>query len=155
MGSKGIAARRPGMRRPGLTLGRHGAGARPDAAARAPAPRTLLPPGRLARPMSDETPEERRARKAREREENGRKLEAELESQYLRPLPERMSFHECQSEHTRLRMKIMEFQQMVIQGKLDVRKAQELEKRMVAQIHQIEEKARGAGAHGYVPKPGE
>lgn len=105
--------------------------------------------------MPEETPEERRARKAREREDNGRKLEAELESQYLRPLPERMSFHECQAEHTRLRMKIMEFQQMVIQGKLDVKKAQDLEKRMVAQIHQIEEKARNIGSHGYVPKPGD
>ena len=105
--------------------------------------------------MPEESPEERRARKAREREENGRRLEAELESQYLRPLPERMSFHDCQHEHTRLRMKIMEFQQMVIQGKLDVKKAQDLEKRMVAQIHQVEEKARNVGAHGYVPKPGE
>lgn len=105
--------------------------------------------------MTTETPEERRARKAREREENGRKLEEELESQYLRPLPERMSFHDCQFEHTRLRTKIMEFQQMVITGKLDVKKAQELEKRMVAQIHLIEEKARNAGAGGYVPKPGE
>ena len=105
--------------------------------------------------MTTETPEERRARKAREREENGRRLEAELESQYLRPLPPRMSFHECQHEHTRLRMKIMEFQQMVIQGKLDVKKAQELEKRMVEQIHAIEEMARTAGAGGYVPKPGE
>jgi len=102
-----------------------------------------------------ETPEERRARKAAEREANGKKLEDELESQYLRPLPERMSFMDCQAEHTRLRMKIVEFQNMVIQGKLDVKKAQELEKRMVAQIHLIEEKARGAHTGGYVPKPGE
>lgn len=105
--------------------------------------------------MSEESPEERRARKAREREENGRRLEAELEAQYLRPLPERMSFHECQGEHTRLRMKIMEFQQQVIQGKLDVKVAQALEKRMVDQIHVIEEKARGSAQHGYVPKPGD
>lgn len=105
--------------------------------------------------MTEETAEQRRARKAREREENARKLEAELESQYLRPLPDRMGFSECQQEHTRLRMKIMEFQQMVIQGKLDVKAAQELERRMVAQIHQVEEKARNMHAGGYVPKPGE
>ena len=105
--------------------------------------------------MTDETPEARRARKAQERAENGKRLEDELESQYLRPLPERMGFAECQAEHTRLRMKIMEFQQMVITGKLDVKVAQEMERRMVAQIHQVEEKARNMQSHGYVPKPGE
>ena len=104
----------------------------------------------------DETPEQRRARKAAEREENARKLETELDSQYLRPLPERMSFHECQAEHTRLRMKIVEFQQMVITGKLDPKKAQEFEKRMVGQVHAVEEKARQAQTGGgYVPRPGE
>jgi hypothetical protein len=104
----------------------------------------------------DESPEQRRARKAAEREAAGRKLEEELESQYLRPLPDRMSFADCQAEHTRLRMKIVEFQSMVIQGKLDLKKAQELERRMVEQIHAVEEKARGAAAGGgYVPRPGE
>jgi hypothetical protein len=103
----------------------------------------------------DETPEQRRARKAAEREENARRLESELESQYLRPLPPRMSFNECQAEHTRLRMKIVEFQQMVITGKLDPKKAQELERRMVAQIHAVEELARQAQTGHYVPKPGE
>jgi hypothetical protein len=109
----------------------------------------------LARPMTDETPEQRRARKAAEKEANAKKLEDELESQYLRPLPDRMGFSECQSEHTRLRMKIMEFQQLVIQGKLDIKRAQGFEKRMVDQIHIIEEKARNIGAGGHVPKPGE
>lgn len=105
--------------------------------------------------MTDETPEQRRARKAAEKEENAKRLQAELESQYLRPLPERLSFHECQIEHTRLRSKIMEFQAMVIQGKLDLKRAQELEKRMVEQIHVVEEKARQMGAGGHVPKRGE
>lgn len=101
-----------------------------------------------------ETPEERRARKARERTENGERLEKELEEHYLRPLPERMGFAEMQAEHTRLRMKIMEFQQMVIQGKLDHAKASALEKRMVEQIHLVEERARGSGGGGHVPRPG-
>lgn len=105
--------------------------------------------------MSDESPEQRRARKAAEKEANAAKLESELESQYLRPLPERMSFNECQMEHTRLRSKIMEFQGLVIQGKLDLKRAQELEKRMVAQIHQIEEKARMLSTGGHVPRQGE
>jgi len=105
--------------------------------------------------MTDETPEQRRARKAAEKEANAQKLEAELESQYLRPLPERMGFNECQMEHTRLRAKIMEFQQLVIQGKLDLKRAQDFEKRMVAQIHQIEEKARSLHTGGHVPRQGE
>ena len=102
-----------------------------------------------------ETPEERRARKAREKAENAAALEKELEDQYLRPLPETMGFSELQAEHTRLRMKIMEFQQLVITGKLDVKAAQDFERRMVAQIHQVEERARTAGSGGYVPRPGE
>jgi hypothetical protein len=109
----------------------------------------------LGAAMTDETPEQRRARKAAEKEANGNALEAELESQYLRPLPERMGFNECQMEHTRLRSKIMDFQQLVITGKLDLKKAQELEKRMVAQIHLIEEMARGLQTSGHVPRRGE
>jgi len=106
--------------------------------------------------MTEETPEQRRARKAAEKEANAKALETELESQYLRPLPERMGFNELQAEHTRLRMKIMEFQQMVIQGKLDLKKSQALEKRMVEQIHAVEERARGSSPGGaHVPKPGE
>ena len=105
--------------------------------------------------MTEETPEQRRARKAAEREANAKAIEAELESQYLRPLPERMSFLEMQAEHGRLRTKIMEFQQLVITGKLDPKKAQEFEKRMVEQIHAVEEKARGGPSGHYVPKPGE
>src|SRR5437763_15871263 len=67
-----------------------------------------------------------------------------------------MSFNECQAEHTRLRMKIVEFQQLVITGKLDPKKAQEFEKRMVGQVHAVEEKARQAQTGGgYVPRPGE
>ena len=112
--------------------------------------------GGLAPPMTpDETPEQRRARKAAEREANAKRLEEELESQYLRPLPPRMGFSECQAEHTRLRMKIMEFQSMVIQGKLDVKRAQEFERRMVEQIHAIEEMARNLHTPGHVPKQGE
>ena len=103
----------------------------------------------------EETAEARRARKAAEREANAKKLETELESQYLQPLPERMGFNECQAEHTRLRMKIVEFQQMVITGKLDPKKAQEFERRMVGQVHAVEEKARQAQSGNYVPKPGE
>ena len=106
--------------------------------------------------MTEETAEQRRARKAAERDANAKKLETELESQYLQPLPEGMSFNECQAEHTRLRMKIVEFQQMVITGKLDPKKAQEFEKRMVGQVHAVEEKARQAQTGGgYVPRPGE
>lgn len=105
--------------------------------------------------MTDETPEQRRARKAAEKEANAKALEAELEAQYLQPLPAKMSFAQMQAEHTRLRMKIMEFQNLVIQGKLDLKRAQEFEKRMVEQIHKVEESARGAQSGGYVPKPGE
>lgn len=105
--------------------------------------------------MTEESAEERRARKAAEREANARKLETELDSQYLQPLPPRMGFNECQAEHTRLRMKIMEFQSLVIAGKLDPKKAQEFERKMVAQIHSIEELARQAQSGHYVPKPGE
>ena len=105
--------------------------------------------------MTEETPEQRRARKAAEKEANARKLQDELEAQYLRPLPDRMGFAQLQAEHTRLRAKIMEFQGMVIQGKLDVKKAQEFERRMVEQIHRIEEKARNMHTGAHVPKPGE
>ncbi|HVM45740.1 MAG TPA: hypothetical protein VM582_07365, partial [Candidatus Thermoplasmatota archaeon] len=90
-----------------------------------------------------------------EKEANAKKLEAELEGQYLRPLPERMGFNELQAEHTRLRAKIMEFQGMVIQGKLDIKRAQEFERRMVEQIHRIEEKARNLHTGAHVPKPGD
>lgn len=105
--------------------------------------------------MTDETPEQRRARKAAEKEANAKRLQDELEAQYLRPLPDRMGFAELQAEHTRLRAKIMEFQAMVIQGKLDVKRAQEFERRMVEQIHAIEEKARSMHTGAHVPKPGE
>lgn len=105
--------------------------------------------------MTEETPEQRRARKAAEKEANAKALETELESQYLCPLPDRMGFNELQAEHTRLRMKIMEFQNQVIQGKLDLRRAQEFEKRMVAHIHLIEEKARNLHTGGHVPKRGQ
>lgn len=101
-----------------------------------------------------ETPEQRRARKAAEKAANAEKLAKELEDQYLRPLPERMSFAEMQAEHTRLRAKIMEFQNLVIQGKLELKAAQDFEKRMVEQIHAVEEKARGSQAGGYVPQKG-
>lgn len=109
----------------------------------------------LARPMTDETPDQRRARKAAEKEANAKALETELESQYLQPFAERMGFNEIQAEHTRLRMKIMDFQQLVIQGKLDLKRAQDFEKRMVAQIHLIEEKARNLHTGAHVPKKGE
>ena len=66
-----------------------------------------------------------------------------------------MGFNECQAEHTRLRMKIVEFQQLVITGKLDPKAAQEFERRMVGQVHAVEEKARTAQTGGYVPKPGD
>jgi hypothetical protein len=102
-----------------------------------------------------ETPEQRRARKAAEREVNAQRLQAELEAEYLKPLPDRMSFLEMQAEHGRLRAKIMDFQNLVIQGKLDPKKAQEFERRMVEQIHHVEEKARGGQTGHYVPKQGE
>lgn len=102
-----------------------------------------------------ETPEERRARKAKLREENAARLEAELERDYLTPLPDDMAFNDLQMEHGRLRMKIMEFQQLVITGQLDMGKAQEFERRMVEKIHQVEERARTAGSGGYVPRKGE
>jgi hypothetical protein len=105
--------------------------------------------------MTEETPEQRRARKAAQKEANAKALEAELEGQFLRPLPERMGFAELQAEHTRLRAKIMDFQGMVITGQLDVKKAQEFERRMVEQIHRIEEKARNLHTGGHVPKPGD
>lgn len=101
-----------------------------------------------------ETPEERRARKARMKAENAAKLQEELERDYLRPLPEQMGFNELQMEHGRLRQKIMEFQNMVIQGQLDLAKSQEFEKRMVEKIHEVEERARNAGSGGYVPSRG-
>jgi hypothetical protein len=110
----------------------------------------------MSEPGQPETPEQRRARKAAEREANAARLQAELESEYLRPLPERMSFLEMQAEHGRLRQKIMEFQSLVITGKLDPKKAQEFERRMVEQIHAVEEKARGGAPAGqHVPKRGE
>ncbi len=103
-----------------------------------------------------ETPEERRARKAQMRAENAAQLEAELERDFLQPLPEDMAFQDLQLEHQRLRMKIMEFQQLVIQGKVDLAKSQEFEKRMVEKIHVVEERARTAGAGGrHVPRRGE
>lgn len=105
--------------------------------------------------MSEESPEARRARKAAEKEANGQRLEAELEKEYLGALPERMGFAELQAEHTRLRSKIMEFQGLVIQGRLDVRKAQDLERRMVEQIHRVEEKARNMHTGAHVPRRGE
>lgn len=102
-----------------------------------------------------ETPEERRARKAALKEENAKRLHAELEAQYLRPLPETMGFAELQAEHTRLRMKITEFQHMVIQGQLDVKRAQEFERMMVEQVHRVEERARTMQTGAHVPKPGD
>jgi hypothetical protein len=99
-----------------------------------------------------ETPEERRARKARMKAENAARLQEELERDFLQPLPETMGFNELQMEHGRLRMKIMDFQQLVIQGQLDLAKAQEFEKRMVAKIHEVEERARGMGTGGHVPR---
>lgn len=103
-----------------------------------------------------ETPEERRARKARVKAENAERLEKELSEHFLQPLPEKMAFAELQAEHTRLRMKIADFQQMVIQGQLDLKAAQDFERRMVEQIHLVEERARGASAGGaHVPRPGE
>jgi len=102
-----------------------------------------------------ETAEERRARKAQQRAENAAALRAELEADYLQPLPDDIDFHSCQLEHTRLRQKIMEFQHLVIQGKLDVKAAQDFEKEMVGKIHQIEEKARNFHTGGHVPKPGD
>lgn len=110
---------------------------------------------RLAPLVTEETPEQRRARKAAEKEANAQRLQTELESQYLRPLPDRMGFNELQMEHTRLRAKIMEFQNMVIQGRLDLKRAQEFEKRMVDQIHLVEERARTMHTGAHVPKPGE
>lgn len=101
-----------------------------------------------------ETPEQRRARKAAEKAANAEKLRKELEDQYLRPLPDAMGFAELQAEHTRLRAKIMEFQNMVIQGKLDLKAAQDFEKRMVEQVHAVEERARNVGSGGYVPRRG-
>ena len=105
--------------------------------------------------MTDETPEARRARKAAQRGANATRLDEELADQYLRPLPDRMSFAECQAEHSRLRMKIVEIQNLVIAGKLDLARAQDMERRMVGQVHAVEEKARSLQASGYVPKPGE
>ncbi len=109
----------------------------------------------LAGSMTTETAEERRARKALAREENGKKLQAELEADFLKPLPEDMGFNELQMEHGRLRMKIMEFQQMVITGQLDIKTASALEKRMVEQIHEVEERARTHQTGGHVPRKGE
>lgn len=103
---------------------------------------------------TQETPEERRARKAAEKAANADRLRQELEENYLKPLPDRMGFAEMQAEHTRLRSKIMEFQNMVIQGKLDLKASQEFEKRMVEQIHLVEERARGSSSGGYVPQKG-
>lgn len=105
--------------------------------------------------MTDETPEARRARKAAERAANAARIEQELVDSYLQPLPAHMGFHECQSEHTRLRSKVVEIQNLVIAGKMEIAKAQDFEKRLVGQIHQVEERARNLQHGGYVPKPGE
>jgi cell wall assembly regulator SMI1 len=105
--------------------------------------------------MTDETPEARRARKAAERAANAARIEQELGDSFLRPLPTNMGFHDCQAEHTRLRMKVVEIQNMVIAGKMDIAKAQDFEKRLVGQIHAVEERARNVQQGGYVPKPGE
>ncbi|MHB8605651.1 MAG: hypothetical protein ACYDCK_10395 [Thermoplasmatota archaeon] len=72
------------------------------------------------------------------------------------PLADGLRFAELQAEHARLRTKIAEMQTLVITGRFDHKIAADYERRFVAVIHRIEEKARmtqTGGAH--VPKPGD
>lgn len=100
-----------------------------------------------------ETPEERRARKAADKAANLERVTAEVEPM-LKPLPPDIGFNELQIEHGRLRQKIVEIQNLAIQGKFDFQKAQEFERVLVEQIHKVEERARDMQTGKYVPRPG-
>lgn len=102
--------------------------------------------------------EERRAMKERIKAENQARYEAELPG-LLTPLKEGMSYNELVMEHQRLRMKIMEMQQLVITGKLPVAFQQDCEGKIVAQIHKVEARVaelqgQGSGAVGKGKGPG-
>ncbi len=91
--------------------------------------------------------EERRKLKAAEREANHARFEKDLVDM-LQPLPEQMDYHALVSEHQRLRTKIMEMQQLVIVGRFDHTLAQDMERRIVEQIHKVEEKSHGLQSGG-------
>ena len=102
--------------------------------------------------------EQRRLEKERIRKENVEKYEQELPA-LLTPLTADLNYNQLVMEHQRLRMKIMEMQQLVITGKLPLPFQQEWERRIVEQIHKVEERVatlqgRGASAVGKDKGPG-
>lgn len=104
-------------------------------------------------PGAAETPEERRARKAALKQANLERVTKEVEPM-LAPLPSAMGFNDLQIEHGKLRQKIVEIQQLAIQGQFDFAKAQDFERILVEQIHKVEERARDMQTGKHVPKPG-
>ncbi|HVL49076.1 MAG TPA: hypothetical protein VM889_11005 [Candidatus Thermoplasmatota archaeon] len=98
---------------------------------------------------------EERAKKLEERRVNTERFGEEIAALEKTPIPDAWGFPEISAEHTRLRTKIMEMQQLVIRGRFDIPKSQEYERRLVARIHQLEERARSMQTGRHVPKPGE
>jgi hypothetical protein len=94
---------------------------------------------------SGESAEERRARKAREKEANHARFAEEIAG-LLKPVNPSASFEECVAEHQRLRGKIVEMQQLVITGRFDPRVASDYERQLVEQIHRVEDVAHKAAA---------
>lgn len=101
------------------------------------------------------TPEEERAKKLEERRANTERFKAEVEALEKEGVPATWSFPDLAAEHTRLRTKIMEMQQLVIRGRFDIPTSQDLERRLVARIHQVEERAKTMQTGRHVPRPGE
>lgn len=91
--------------------------------------------------------EERRAAKERVKAENAERYAKELPA-LLRDLPAGMGYNELVMEHQKLRMKIMEMQQLVITGKLPLAFQQEWEGKIVGQIHQVEARVAELQGHG-------
>ncbi|MHB8585515.1 MAG: hypothetical protein ACYDDF_06715 [Thermoplasmatota archaeon] len=84
-----------------------------------------------------ESAEERRARKAAEREANHARLGAEIRA-LLNPLAPGMALADCIALHGLLRSKIVEMQQLVITGRFDPKLEAQLERQLVEQIHAVE-----------------
>ncbi|MGQ0536311.1 MAG: hypothetical protein ACT4PT_09585 [Methanobacteriota archaeon] len=91
--------------------------------------------------MTDETAEARAARRAAERKATAEAVERDLAANYLAPIPADWKYAELQAEHARLRTKIQELQMMVLKGRLTPADEQTFERRLVEQIHKVEERA--------------
>lgn len=83
--------------------------------------------------------------KEAEKQANHARFEKDVEAM-LKPLPATMDHGSLVAEHQRLRMKIMEMQGLVIKGRFDFKLAQDYERKIVGQIHLVEERASGAPA---------